>query len=233
MSLACPSLIAGIDPTLCHPVDNYCERLGPGLAAEPVNALTNLAFLVAAYAAWRLYRAQRRAAPDALIVALILCTVVVGLGSLLFHTVATRWSEWGDVFPIMIFMLLYLWVILRRWLGASAWLAVLAEIVYVAATYLLEARVPSHVLWGGAMYLPTLLILATLGVLALRARSPTGRTFLIAVAVFLLSYTARSIDAALCPYISLGTHFLWHLFNALLLYLLVKAAIQFAAVERA
>ena len=30
------------------PIDNYCERLGPGLWAEPLNAATNGAVLAAA-----------------------------------------------------------------------------------------------------------------------------------------------------------------------------------------
>jgi hypothetical protein len=34
----------------------YSERTGPGLLAEPLNAVTNLAFFVAAWAAWRLAR---------------------------------------------------------------------------------------------------------------------------------------------------------------------------------
>jgi hypothetical protein len=33
-------------------VDIYCERLGPGLWAEPLNAVTNVAFFVAAWLAW-------------------------------------------------------------------------------------------------------------------------------------------------------------------------------------
>ena len=33
-------------------IDLYCERLGPGPLAEPINAITNLTFLVAALAAW-------------------------------------------------------------------------------------------------------------------------------------------------------------------------------------
>ena len=41
-------------------IDLYCEREGPGLAAEPINALTNLAFLVAAWATWRLMRQSIR-----------------------------------------------------------------------------------------------------------------------------------------------------------------------------
>jgi len=32
-------------------MDAYCERLGPGLFAEPLNALTNVSFLLAAWAA--------------------------------------------------------------------------------------------------------------------------------------------------------------------------------------
>ena len=35
-------------------VDDYCERLGHGLLAEPANALSNLAFVAAAVALWRL-----------------------------------------------------------------------------------------------------------------------------------------------------------------------------------
>ena len=41
----------------------YCERTGPGLCDEPLNAVTNAAFLVAAWAVWRL--ARRRCALDA------------------------------------------------------------------------------------------------------------------------------------------------------------------------
>ena len=43
-------------------IDLYCERQAPGLGAEPINALTNLAFLVSAWATWRLMRrrAERR-----------------------------------------------------------------------------------------------------------------------------------------------------------------------------
>jgi len=37
-------------------IDLYCERLGPGLWAEPLNALTNLAFLLTALASWQLAR---------------------------------------------------------------------------------------------------------------------------------------------------------------------------------
>ena len=81
MSLACPSLIGGSYPELCAAVDHYCERTGSALDAEPVNALTNAAFLVGAYIAWRLRSNHSRTDQDGLIVALILSMGVVGLGS--------------------------------------------------------------------------------------------------------------------------------------------------------
>jgi hypothetical protein len=46
-----------------------------------------------------------------------------------------------------------------------------------------------------------------------------------AIAVFFAAYTARSTDMPVCNDFSLGTHFLWHLLNATLLYLLVRLAI--------
>jgi len=51
MSIACPSLIGSQYPELCAAVDHYCERTSSAFDAEPLNALTNAAFLVAAWGA--------------------------------------------------------------------------------------------------------------------------------------------------------------------------------------
>ena len=59
-------------------IDLYCERLGPGLWAEPVNALTNAVFFVAAWAIWR--NAQKLNARDGGTGLLIGLTVVIGIG---------------------------------------------------------------------------------------------------------------------------------------------------------
>jgi hypothetical protein len=206
-------------------VDIYCERYGPGLTAELINALSNAAFLVGAWAAWRLHSRHPRSADNGPIGALILTMAIVGLGSFLFHTVATRWAEWGDVIPILAFMLLYLWFVLRRFLFWPWWLVALALPVFFAATFYLEAEVPSNILWGGAMYLPTLFTIVAIG-FVLRGRQPdAGRALLVAAAIFILSFTTRTLDVPMCSSFPLGTHFLWHLLNALLLYLLVRLTI--------
>lgn len=68
-------------------VDLYCERLGPGLLAEPLNAITNLAFFIAAWLLWR----QSRIAGSLTggVILLLALLVAFGVGSSLFHTFAT------------------------------------------------------------------------------------------------------------------------------------------------
>lgn len=63
-------------------LDLYCECTGPGLWSEPVNALTNLAYIAAAWAVWR--SARGAADPGArLLVGLL---VAIGTGSALVHS---------------------------------------------------------------------------------------------------------------------------------------------------
>src|SRR3990172_5682809 len=87
-------------------VDLYCERVGPGLWSEPVNALTNLAFFLAAWAVWDL---ARRARPVSGGTGLLLGLIVtIGIGSSLFHTFATTWARILDAVPILLFQMSYL-----------------------------------------------------------------------------------------------------------------------------
>lgn len=229
MSIACPSLIGGQYPELCAAVDHYCERTSSALDAEPVNALTNAAFLIAAWGAWRFLSRHPPRSAHGLCLALIATMALVGLGSFLFHTVATRWAEWGDVLPIMLFMLLYLWLALTLFFGWSIWLKVAGLAAYFAATFYAEAAIPGDVLWGGALYMPTLFLMLAIGMVLYWRRLRGAAAFLVAIAVFLLSFTARTLDAKVCTVFPIGTHFLWHLLNAVLLYILVRTAIVHSA----
>ena len=77
---------------------NYCERgHNPAFWAEPFNAASNGAFVIVAAAAaivWARQPTGARGLPEA---ALIGLTGLIGVGSFLFHTLATRWSTLADV----------------------------------------------------------------------------------------------------------------------------------------
>ena len=206
------------------PIDLYCERTDASLWAEPANALTNAAFLIAAAAAFVLWRRQRArdAASDLPALALIVVVVAVGLGSFAFHTVATRGAMLADVIPIAIFIYGYLLLALRRFLYLPAGVAIAIVVAYAAGAQALSWLAPGRALNGSVGYLPALVALV---VVARTARGPARRALELAVMLFTLSLALRTIDLDACETFALGTHFLWHLLNAAVLYVLLRAVI--------
>lgn len=195
-------------------IDSYCERLDLSFWAEPVNALTNAAFLIAAV----VMAARLRGTGLALGWALVMVLAAIGAGSFLFHTYATRWAAVADVAPILGFILVYLFAICRDiWRLPALWsgAAVLAFLPYsIGLTMAL-----SQLGWlgGSAGYVPVLVLIALHAPL-LWARAPDlARGFAIGAGILALSLTARTVDLPLCASIPLGTHFLWHCLNALML----------------
>lgn len=218
----------------------YCERgLDPGLFAEPLNAVTNAAFVAAGVAAW--VQARRHAQPTgAMTTVFAAMLVAIGIGSLLFHTLATRWAGLADVIPIGIFMLSYWAYAVRSYLRASRALTALATIGFAIALWAagelrcpaaggLAWRVGESCLNGSLGYVPALLAMPTIGILAVRAGHPAAPRLFAAGAVFVVSLSLRSLDWRLCDVIAvgnyrIGSHFLWHLLNATTLYLLTRSA---------
>ena len=121
-----------------QPVDLYCERLDPSFWAEPLNALTNLSFLIAAVVAFIQWR--RAGGKDWPVLALVGVTAPIGIGSFIYHTVATRGAALFDTVPIAVFIYGYLLLALRRFLRLSGLIAAAALAGFVVLS-VLEARV--------------------------------------------------------------------------------------------
>lgn len=117
------------------PIDAYCERLDATFWSEPVNAVTNAAFLVAALLAFRDWRARGQGDPAALL--LIVIVALVGIGSFLFHTFATRWAALADVLPIALFINIYFCLALRRLVRLSWPFAVFGTLLFLGASQVL------------------------------------------------------------------------------------------------
>jgi hypothetical protein len=203
------------------PVSQYCERTDASFWAEPLNAATNAAFLIAAAAAFLMWR--RAGGRDRPTLALILVVVAVGLGSFTFHTVATRGAALADTIPIAIFIYGYLLLALRRFLALPPAGAVVIVVAYGAIAQTLPLMVSPGAFNGSAGYLPALVAMIAV---ALATSDAPRRGLALAAAIFTLSLTLRTIDRAACPEFPLGTHFVWHLLNAGVLYLLLHTAIN-------
>lgn len=224
----------------------YCERGTDGaLLAEPLNAVTNGAFLIAALAGlWLLLRrpASQRSADHYLLVALVF---IIGLGSLAFHLYADQATSLADTVPIGLFMLAYLGFALNRLLGVPPGWTVLLVIGFAASI----AGITQVQCWNGAIgfpgadvqnarpclngslgYVPALAAMIVIGLLLVARGHPAAPWILWAAAVFAVSITFRSLDMALCERTvvdghRVGTHFLWHILNAVTLFLLLRASL--------
>lgn len=213
--------------TLYRAIDSYCERTGPELWSEPLNAVSNLAFILAGL--WGLREARRRHA-GGLAALLAWWVIAIGVGSTLFHTFANGMTMWMDVIPIATFTLALTIFNLRRFVGLSRRATFLAFVAFYAVAGVLTAMLPDWVRVasnGTSGYLPALLALSFFGVLLVLRRHPAGWYDLAAASIFVVSATFRSVDPVLCEALPIGTHFLWHLLNGLMLGVLLASVARY------
>jgi hypothetical protein len=240
------------------PLGLYCERTTLAFLAEPLNVWTNLAFLAAAIALMRLR--QQEAPHDRASLVLIALIGAIGIGSFAFHAAPSRTTVLMDVIPIGLFMLAAIYLGVRRYLAGPWWAGLLALLAFVLAGRLIAEWTGARALRGGAGYLPALAVMPLMaaalwfraGRLAARARSrkdiawsaaarppedrrpaalhAASRLLLLAGAVFVVSLSARTLDQPFCPQWPFGLHFIWHLLNAIVLFLIVRAHLGFAAI---
>ena len=224
---------------------NYCERgSDASFWAEPLNALSNGAFVVAGLAALWLWIRQLDGKREWTELAFVLLLIVIGIGSFLFHTYATSWAAVADVAPIGLFMLAYFVYALRRLFGwhplavGGALAAFALSLKYAggltcsADLLPVTAAAGRPCLNGSLGYVPALAAMLGIGSVLAVMRHPAARSVLGAGLVFAVSLTARTLDFEICSYTLIlgavrGTHVLWHLLNAVALYLLASAAIRY------
>jgi hypothetical protein len=228
----------------------YCERgTNTELLAEPINALSNVAFLLAGLIGLQLVLwrpAEERSTDHFLLPVLVL---FIGLGSLAFHLYADQGTALADVVPIAVFMLVYLGFALNRFLGVPPGVTVLLVIGFIAIMALVsqiqcspnaigffgpEVQDAKPCLNGSVFYLPALGAMIVIGLLLHERGHKAAPWVLWAAAIFAVSVTLRSLDLSLCERVvidgrKLGTHFAWHVLNALALFLLLRASLAVGA----
>jgi hypothetical protein len=218
-----------------EPVRAYCERGGPHFWAEPANALSNAAFLAVAAAAGRQAFVVRP--PDRPCLGLSALIAVVGIGSFLFHTLAVYWSMLADVIPIAVFINAYFALALRRFLRLAPVRVAAATVGFALSAFALTPLLDgltgldvARLTNGSIDYLPA--SLALFGMAWAITRRPedrfvgTGRRLAGIGCLFLVSLAARTADQTACAVLPSGTHPLWHVLNALVLYALVTTAVR-------
>jgi len=219
------------------PIDLYCERLGAGFWAEPWNAVSNGAFLLAALWGW--YVARRHGPVRGTDLLMIVMVALIGVGSFLFHTYANTWSELADVIPIWSFVVVAVLVGMARIGGlrpgriAVIMLSVAAVLVIAilamsdpgAGTAASDVSEPP-LLNGSLQYAPAVVALLAFSFFSWRGGNPLAGWIIAATATFVLSLAFRTVDLAICGQYPTGTHFIWHLLNGLMIGLILQVMIR-------
>ena len=229
----------------------YCERgTNEALWAEPINAISNAGFLLAALIFWQLVLWRPREERNADHYLLVVLAFLIGFGSLAFHLFADEGTALADVIPIGLFMLIYLGFALNRFLNVPPGWTVLLVLVFtglVGATMQVycwdggiglpgAASDAKPCLNGSMAYLPALGALIIVGMVAAERHHKAAPYILGAAVVFAVSIILRSVDLAFCDQLMIdgrkvGTHFIWHLLNAVVIFLLLRASLETGAKE--
>ena len=197
----------------------YCETGQMlGLLHEPLNTVTNAAGLIAVFFIYRLLR--KHGAPWFIypFLALMLASV---LGSFFWHGTRSGIALSFDTLPgiaaLCFFTFVWASELWNRWRG-YAFVTVFVLAVAIAAF------LPIPFMFR--FFIPVILLSLFLIGISFRRDKKAGWFGVGMLCVLLLSAGFRTIDLAACPYLPIGTHFLWHLLNPLGIYLAVLVLVH-------
>lgn len=191
----------------------YCELPIWGDVFEPLNTISNLAFIVSAYFVWRLRKEVGEASLRRQILILASILAAIGLGSGLWHFYRESWALALDIIPIQLFLLAFLWFFLSK-LFTSVWLRICLALAFIATTVLVPVLIPI-----ASGYLGSLVFAFLLGAYVYYKYPAWGRYFITTLVIFSGSLILRQSDLTLCDVTrGHGSHLLWHILNAYVLY---------------
>ena len=200
--------------TWFNSVDIYCERLDASFWAEPINAISNLSFILAGFFLWRLRT------PRSNVMAILV--ILIGLGSFSFHTFANRLTGLLDVLAIALYLVVFAFLIPKQWSRKLILIqlgSVLMLIISIVLAHLLIGYLKPALPWlPSGMYLGAWLALVIFALITQDSNMPAARFLWLAVIIFPVSLLTRQLDLPLCDSFG-GSHWLWHLLNGLTLFL--------------
>ena len=193
----------------------YCEFVSNFWIHEPLNAITNFGFLIGAYFLYRFVKVNKcNIGLGAILISLM---VILGLGSLAWHSYRVVPTLLLDEIPIYIFIIFTFYFLIQS-LTRSHKLTLTISFFSALIYYAIFAYVPGVNISNGVLkYVFALLIFLILNVLIVK-KFGSGYNFFLPLSIFILAIVFRIVDLYICPIFPVGTHFIWHILIALTMY---------------
>lgn len=188
---------------------------------EPWNAVSSLAIVIPA-AYWALKLRDKPLTDFLFMWYCIPLLILGGTGSTLFHGLrSSSWLLWLDVFPTAILTLsigVLFWIRYTKNWYFTIGLFIVSYAGRLVAYELLPGHTATNLAYfitGTLIFLPILLYLQKINWLGLK-------WIIYSILFLLISLTFREIDEYNLFNLSMGTHFLWHLFSGVGAYFLAR-----------
>ena len=199
----------------------YCERIAFGNWQEPFNTISSLAFIVTGLLGLSL---SFKISGDFLRVMMSLCALAIGTSSLLLHKGGVPLPLVYDIVPVLLFDVCAAWAVIARGCKTDAATTILLVVLVVLTSLALSPLSRELGLYfSGIEHLGFVLWMLIFAVVLMsRDMLNSGATLALASITLIIALWLRSIDIERCAVYTHGTHWLWHVANAIGMYLIIR-----------
>jgi hypothetical protein len=198
-------------------MDFYCERTNEQIFNEPVNAISNIFFIIVSLS---LIKILRRNQSNKIYYIQPILIFFIGIGSFLFHLKPNIITLYSDVIPIFLFSLSFIFFFNRDVININYLNNALLFLLFFFLFLFITPKLNYEILNGSEFYFANYFFLGIYTIWLYFKKSDFFQLLLLGFIFFNLSILLRSLDNHICEYFSIGTHFLWHFLNAYLLKIL-------------
>ena len=198
-------------------MDFYCERTNEQIFNEPVNAISNIFFIIVSLS---LIKILRKNQSNKIYYIQPILIFFIGIGSFLFHLNPNIITLYSDVIPIFLFSLSFIFFFNRDVININNLNNALLFLLFFFLFLFITPKLNYEILNGSEFYFANYFFLTMYTIWLYLKKSDFFQLLLLGFIFFNLSILLRSLDNHICEYFSIGTHFLWHFLNAYLLKIL-------------
>ena len=198
-------------------MDFYCERTNQQIFNEPVNAISNIFFIIVSLS---LIKILRKNQSNKIYYIQPILIFFIGIGSFLFHLNPNIITLYSDVIPIFLFSLSFIFFFNRDVININNLNNALLFLLFFFLFLFITPKLNYEILNGSEFYFANYFFLTMYTIWLYLKKSDFFQLLLLGFIFFNLSILLRSLDNHICEYFSIGTHFLWHFLNAYLLKIL-------------
>ncbi len=205
-----------------------CERkVQNDIYAEPLNVITGIGFFIAAFMVYLHcknhpeVRNERKI--DIYIMIFLIC--LIGVASITFHMVPSKYTELFDIVTIVTFIHVFFYSFVVRVAGLKLFNITIVYLAFLGSTHMLVSQFP-NAMNDSVAYLSSVVAIIFMAFYMRRKRRSAAGSYFVASIIGMVSLFFRSIDNFVCDQIPFGTHFIWHILNAFLIFILMKQLVR-------